>query len=75
MEAGHSSQPFQRLFLLKALPNGAQDRHFALGPFNAALAGIGKAEVLDIVSRRRDRHFRQCLRRRSGESHKVAFPK
>ena len=57
MEAGHGGQPFQRLFFLEALADGAQHGHFPLGPFDAALAGISEAEVFHIIGGRSDRQF------------------
>ena len=42
-------RPVERAFALEALADEAQDGHLALGPFDAADALGGEAEVRDIV--------------------------
>jgi hypothetical protein len=49
MKASDGGHARKRLLVFESLSNGAQDRHFALGPFDALLAEVGKGDVFDIV--------------------------
>ena len=49
MEAGADAQAVERAVALEALADEAQHGHLALGPFDAADALGGEADVRDIV--------------------------
>ncbi len=49
MQTRRNAQPFERLLLLEALADLAQDGHFALRPIHAAASAFRLVDVLDIV--------------------------
>ena len=53
VEAGGDAQALERPLAREALADEPQDRHLPLGPFDAADAFVGEAQVGDVVRRER----------------------
>ena len=51
MQARADAQALERLLLLEALADEAQDGHLALGPLDAPDAVGGEAEIGDVMRR------------------------
>ena len=49
MQAGRDAQVFERLLLLEALADLAQDRHLKFRPIHPAAPALGLVDVFDIV--------------------------